>query len=100
VGCRYLCSSQWVALSAENQTLKELAVAELKTEDIEGNHKLRLFKIGIDARYDAYFFVCLLNTLILSACGCTASALSFRSIMQQLESCQSCGHCSFDSRHC
>jgi len=100
VGCKYLCSSQRVALSAENRTLKELAVAELKTEDVEGDHKLRLFKIGIDARYDAYFFVYSLNSLILSACGCTASALSFRSIMQQLESRQSCGCYSFDSRHC
>ncbi|KAG2091356.1 uncharacterized protein F5147DRAFT_840840 [Suillus discolor] len=38
-----------VALSAENRTLKELAVSELKTEDVEGDCKLRLFKIGIDA---------------------------------------------------
>ncbi|KAG1855337.1 PIN domain-like protein [Suillus subalutaceus] len=38
-----------VTLSAENRTLKELTVSELKTEGVEGNCKLRLFTIGIDA---------------------------------------------------
>ncbi|KIK32990.1 hypothetical protein CY34DRAFT_100436, partial [Suillus luteus UH-Slu-Lm8-n1] len=40
---------QRVALSAENRTLKELAVSELKTEDVEGDRKVHLFKVGIDA---------------------------------------------------
>ncbi|KAG2368988.1 hypothetical protein BDR07DRAFT_1477621 [Suillus spraguei] len=49
-----------VTLSAENQTFKELAVSELKTEDVEGNHRFQLFKIGIDP-VDAQHLRCLSN---------------------------------------
>ncbi|KAG1847570.1 PIN domain-like protein, partial [Suillus subluteus] len=38
-----------VASAADNRTLKQLAVSELKTEEIDGERKVKLFKIGIDA---------------------------------------------------
>ncbi|KAG1887817.1 PIN domain-like protein [Suillus subluteus] len=37
------------ASAADNRTLKQLAVSELKTEEIDGERKVKLFKIGIDA---------------------------------------------------
>ncbi|KAG1872924.1 PIN domain-like protein [Suillus subalutaceus] len=38
-----------VASAADNRTLKQLAVFKLKTEEIDGERKVKLFKIGIDA---------------------------------------------------
>ncbi|KAG2029815.1 hypothetical protein BDR03DRAFT_987512 [Suillus americanus] len=38
-----------VASAADNRTLKQLAVSELKTEEIDSQWKVKLFKIGIDA---------------------------------------------------
>ncbi|KAG1888119.1 hypothetical protein F4604DRAFT_1674537 [Suillus subluteus] len=38
-----------VASAADNRTLKQLAVSELKTEEIDSERKVKLFKIGIDA---------------------------------------------------
>ncbi|KAG2110242.1 PIN domain-like protein, partial [Suillus discolor] len=35
--------------AADNRTLKQLAVSELKTEEIDGERKVKLVKIGIDA---------------------------------------------------